>query len=108
MLMEKAGKAFFYIDDLSSNKTQEVTISDYLSVNQEKMMATQPDMMVQFAHFLKSKYEEKGFINPKVRVECYVTLNGSGSKLFIDKNIDLAKQEDSFAHKTWILPFEKH
>lgn len=107
MLMEKGGKAFFYVTDKDNNRQGEAMMNDYLTPNQEKMMATQPDMILQYAHFLKQKYQEQGIMNPEIRVESYVTLNGSGSLLFIDKNIDLTTQNESFRHKWWVLPFEK-
>ncbi len=108
MLMEKAGKAFFYVTDKDTQQSGEAMITNYLTPNQEKMMATQPDMILQYAHFLKQKYQEQGIKNPEIRVESYVTLNGSGSRLFIDKTIDLTEINDSFSNKTWILPFEKN
>ncbi|HET6227193.1 MAG TPA: HTTM domain-containing protein [Bacteroidia bacterium] len=107
MLMEKAGKAFFYVRDPATGRSGETMMDNDLTVNQEKMMGTQPDMILQYAHYLKKKYQAQGIANPEIRVECYVTLNGSGSRLFIDKTVDLAKQEDSFKNKNWILPFEK-
>lgn len=108
MLMEKAGKAFFYVRDPETNRTGETMMDNDLTVNQEKMMATQPDMILQYAHFLKEKYQKQGIKNPEIRVECFVTLNGSGSRLFIDKTVDLTKEEESFGPKKWILPFEEN
>lgn len=108
MLMEKAGKAFFYVTDPATGRSGETMMDNDLTVNQEKMMATQPDMILQYAHYLKQKYQAQGIANPEIRVECYVTLNGSGSRLFIDKTVDLTKEEESFKNKTWILPFEAH
>lgn len=105
MLMEKAGKAFFYVTEKNTQQSGEVMVNDYLTANQEKMMATQPDMILQYAHFLKKKYREKGIKNPEIRVECYVTLNGSGSRLFINKNVDLTTIEESFRNKWWIITF---
>ena len=107
MLMEKAGKAFFYVTDKATKKSGEVMMNDYLTPNQEKMMATQPDMILQYAHFLKEKQQQQGMKDPEIRVSCYVTLNGSGSRLFIDKELDLTTQKESFENKEWILPFEK-
>lgn len=107
MLMEKAGTAFFYVKDPETGRESEVMACDYLTKNQEKMMSTQPDMIVQFAHYLKEKYEGSGIRNPQVRVESYVTLNGSGSRLFIDSTIDLTKEKDNFSHKKWVLPFKE-
>ncbi|MBX9850272.1 MAG: HTTM domain-containing protein [Cytophagaceae bacterium] len=108
MLMEKGGTAFFYVKDPETGKQCEVTNCDYLTPNQEKMMSTQPDMILQFAHFLKEEYKRKGIKDPVINVESYVTLNGRGSRLFIDSNTDLSKEEESFLPKSWILPFNEN
>jgi hypothetical protein len=47
-------------------------------------MSFQPDMILQFAHFLENEYQKKGIENPIVRAEVYVTLNGRKSELLID------------------------
>lgn len=106
MLMEKAGTAFFYVVDSKTKRRIEVDNKDFLTKNQEKMMATQPDMILQYAHYLGAYYQAKGLVHPKVFVESYVNLNGSGSKLFIDTTVDLMKVEDSFKHKSFILSNE--
>jgi hypothetical protein len=65
MLMEKAGTVFFYVTDPATGREGEVTNRDFLTPNQEKMMATQPDMILQFAHFLADHYRRQGITNPK-------------------------------------------
>ncbi len=106
MLMEKAGTAFFYVRDAKTGRESEVMNSMYLTPMQEKMVATQPDMMVDYAHFLKKEYTRLGFENPTVRTECYVTLNGRGSTLIADPQTDLSTQTNNpFLAKTWILPY---
>ena len=50
MLVDKSGTAFFTVVD-ESGKSWEVYPSDYLTPQQEKQMAYQPDMILQFAHF---------------------------------------------------------
>lgn len=107
MLMEKGGTAFFYVKDATTGNKSEVVNSMYLTHQQEKMMATQPDMILQFAHFLAEDFKRNGYTNPQVRVESYVTLNGSGTKPFINSSIDLTKENESFVSKKWILPFEE-
>ena len=105
MLMEKTGSAFFYVHDARTGRESEVMNSMYLTPMQEKMVATQPDMLVDYAHFLKEEYTRLGFENPTVRTECYVTLNGSGSRLIVDPHVDLSAQTNNpFSNKTWILP----
>jgi hypothetical protein len=106
MLMEKAGTAFFYVRDEKSGRESEVMNSMFLTPMQEKMMSTQPDMMVDYARFLKEEYRRMGYTEPTVRAECYVTLNGEGSRLIVDPNIDLAVQSNNpFAVKNWIIPY---
>jgi hypothetical protein len=104
MLMEKAGKAFFYVKDPNQPGKVEVRNSDYLTPLQEKMMATQPDMIIQYAHFLEAEYQKQGIAHPIIQADIYVSINGKGSRLFIDPELDLTTVETGFANKTWILP----
>ena len=108
MLMEKGGTAFFYVKDPVSGRRSEVINSRYLTYFQETQMATQPDMILQYAHFLAAEYEKKGIKNPIVTAQSYVTLNGSGSCLYIDSSVNLAAEQESFGHKKWILPFHEN
>jgi len=109
MLMEKAGYTTFTIKDGHSEKKEWVNNMDFLTPQQEKMMSTQPDMILQYAHYLAAVYTKKGFQNPIVNCTSKVALNGKRSQLFIDPNVDLAKEERGFHHKKWIIPqsFEK-
>jgi hypothetical protein len=78
-------------------------------------MATQPDMILQFAHLLKETYQNKtisinGIMhtikNPKIFCEGYVSLNGRPSQPFLDQRIDLSKQPYNLSHRNWVLPFQ--
>ncbi|WP_130735834.1 HTTM domain-containing protein [Flavobacterium sp. J27] len=106
MLMEKAGYAQFYVTDATTKQKKVIDNSRFLTPFQEKQMAFQPDFILEYAHFLHNYYQKTGVNNPIVTVDSYVALNGRLSKRYIDPNIDLAKQYESFQHKTWILPFE--
>jgi hypothetical protein len=106
MLMEKAGTATFYVKDTKSGREGIVDNREFLNAHQEKQMAMQPDMILQFAHFLGQHYEKKGVYKPQVRAEVFVTLNARPSKLLIDPNRDLLKEADTFAQKDWIVHYE--
>lgn len=108
MLMEKSGIAFFYIKEPTSRRKFEVDNKEYLTPQQDKMMSTQPDMILRYAHYLKEVYVKKGIVNPEVHAECYVALNGERSKLFIDSAVDLSRQQLSFKHYDWVLPYDTH
>ncbi|PLK44952.1 HTTM domain-containing protein [Emticicia sp. TH156] len=104
MLMEKAGYAQFTIKD-ASGKQMVVNNHDFLSPLQEKMMSTQPDMLLQYAHLLRDYYTLHGFESPQVYVDSYVSLNGRLGKPLVSPATDLAREQDSFQPKLWILPF---
>ena len=104
MLMEKAGYVVFHIYDPVSGKMEQANNFTYLTQTQEKQMSTQPDMILQFAHYLKEKYQEKGFIEPHITAESYVTLNGRRSRPFIDPAVNLVEIKEGWKHKEWILP----
>ncbi len=104
MLMEKAGYAQFLVK-AADGKQLMVDNKEFLTPLQEKMMSTQPDMILQYAHILRDHYSQQGYRNVQVYVDSYVALNGRLGKPLIDPRTDLAKQHDSFDHKPWILTF---
>lgn len=106
MLMEKAGYINYLVKDPVSQKSFEVEPSDFLSPNQEKQLSTQPDLILQFAHFLKEKYQHELKIEPEIYANCFVNLQNKGTIRFINPNTDLSKIKESFKPKTWILPYE--
>jgi len=108
MLMEKNAYTTFVVKD-KTGKIAEVRNKEYLTPQQDKMMSTQPDMILQFAHFLADEYNKnKGFIEAEVYADSYAALNGHPSQPFIDNTVDLAKQPVNFAPKNWILPFQQN
>lgn len=105
MLMEKTGYAQFKVVDPESGERFFVDNLKFLTPLQEKQMATQPDFILEYAHFLKEYYMRQGVSNPKIYVESYAALNGRKSQPFIDPEVDLTTVSPSLKHKNWILPF---
>ncbi len=108
MLMEKAGTATFYVKDGEDGREGSVINHQFLNAHQEKQMAMQPDLILQFAHYLKDHYKNKGMENPIVRAEVWVTLNSRPAQLLIDPKVDLTQETDNWVSKDWILPFKEH
>jgi Vitamin K-dependent gamma-carboxylase len=106
MLMEKAGYIQFRVVDSNTGKTAYINNREHLTAFQEKQMSFQPDFILEYAHYLHDLYAAKGMAAPQVYAESYVALNGRLSAPYIDPNVNLAKEYESFAHKTWILPFK--
>ncbi len=106
MLTEKAGYAEFRVVDTEKNTIHFIDNKEYLTATQEKQMGFQPDLILQYAHFLGDHFNGKGIDQPQVFVDSYVTLNGRLSKRFIDPSINLYPIKESCKHKDWILPFK--
>ena len=117
MLIEKVGYAQFYVHEPKSGRKKLINTNNFLTGQQEKMMATQPDMILQFAHHLRDHYSdttiierngEKIYLNkPKITAEVHVGLFNKGSKLFIDPNVNLSAIKRGYHPKSWILEYEK-
>jgi hypothetical protein len=106
MLMEKMGYAQFVVKDEKTGRVVAVNNNDFLTKNQEKMMATQADFILQYAHHLEQHFKQKGMQQPRVYATVYVTLNGRRSRLYTRQDVNLAAEYDSFEHKNWILPLQ--
>lgn len=107
MLMEKAGAAYFTVKDKKDHSYYEVNNKEFLTPLQEKMMSTQPDMILKYAHYLATTYKKRGVKEPEVYAEVYVSLNGERSKLFIDTTVNLAQQPISWQHYNWVIPYNR-
>lgn len=105
MLMEKAGHATFYVSAPGKPGRTEVTNCEYLTAVQEKMMATQPDLILDFARHIAADYGRRGLANPEVRVHSYVTLNGRGSRLYVDSTVNLAALPRGAGLAPWLRPY---
>lgn len=103
MLMEKNGLCEFRVVDPGTGKTKTVYPHEWLTKQQERMMSSQPDMVLQFAHLLAQKERENGVPKAQVYSDCYVSVNGRGSRRLIDPQTDLAREYENFSHKPWIL-----
>ena len=91
MVMEKNGFTEFVVKDNTSNKRWKEYPSNKLTTIQEKQMSFQPDMIWQYAQYLKETYNKNGFNDISIYVNSKVSLNGRTSRQFIDKSTDLLK-----------------
>lgn len=116
MLMEKVGQATFFVTNPSGGHSLEIDNSAFLTPNQERMMATQPDMLLQFAHHLADVYRDTvveryglalPFTSPEVHATVFVTLNARPHQLYVDARHNLAALPDNLAQRSWLEPFKQ-
>ena len=105
MLNEKAGFATFFLVDRTTDHRQVVYGDQYLSPQQLRHMSYQPDMILQFAHFLAARHAYAGQHDLAVFAEVHVAHNGAPSKLLIDPEQNpLEASRDMFPAR-WILRY---
>lgn len=99
MLIEKTGWVEFRLKDPDSGKSW-VAQDTELTAFQQRMMSTQPDMILQYAHHLLAQNEAR---YPKLEVyaESYASLNGRPSQYLIDPQANLRH----YGHNIWPKPF---
>lgn len=105
MLMEKNGVVEYQVKVKDTGKEFTIRPSDFLTKIQVRQMSFQPDMILQFAHYLHDYYLDAGMGETEIRAECYASVNGHGSQLLIDPTVDLVLQKESFLPKSWITRF---
>ncbi len=104
-LRDKKGETRFFVTDPATGRQWEADPLDYLSPRQARKMQVRPDMILQFAHLLAQRWEQRWKIpGVEVRVDSWVSLNGRERAQMIDPNVDLAKRQMSLLPADWILP----
>ncbi len=106
MLVESAGYTTFFVRDPVSAQRWTIDPDHYLTVTQAKQMSFQPDMILEFAHFIEDEFRTQGYADVEVRVEAYVTYNRRSSRLLIDPDADLTLTAPSIWAKPWILTYD--
>ena len=104
--MEKAGICHMWASEQGTDRFEEIEPGAYLTDLQVRMMSTQPDMILQFAHFLDNELKGRGWSDPEIYADCLVSLQGQRSRPFLNASVDLSQEPRGYDHKTWILPHE--
>lgn len=104
MVMEKYGRAVFTVTDPQDGGAWTVYPGAELTPLQEHMMASQPDMILSYAHHLAARFAARVGHPVQVRAEALVTLNGRPHAPLVDSRVDLAALPDGAAPSRWLLP----
>lgn len=103
MLIEKQGLARFQLVDKTTGEARWVEPRAYLTPLQSHMMATQPDMILQFAHWLAERERQSGR-EVEVRADVHASLNGRRHQPLVDPTVDLAAIDPSEPRERWTRP----
>ena len=104
-LRDKEARFAIYVPNPQTNERWAIDMRQDLTDRQISKMATRPDMMIQYVHFLKGKLEQAGLENPVIQVDSWASLNGLDYEQMIDPTVNLAGAPlNVFAPSPWILP----
>jgi len=105
-LNTKKVKLQYRVVDLDSGR--EFFHSPYLYLTpRQQWLDNIPDMIHQYAHYLKNDFKEHGFDNVAVYAQASASYNNRHFQTYIDPTVDLTRAPHSmFSHAAWIVPFE--
>ena len=106
MLRSKSGITTYIVKDLETQKKEKHSPYKNLSPKQQRLIGTQPDVIWQYAQYLKKEKLKEGK-QVAVYAETYMGLNGRKRQRLIDASVDLANTPwNYFGHKTWLTSFK--
>jgi hypothetical protein len=63
-------------------------------------------MVLEAAQLVADDFRRRGVQDPAVYADSFASLNGRPMQRLIDPRVDLARQHDGLAAKSWILPLQ--
>lgn len=106
-LRVKSAEATFLAFDSKGNPIDLSEFQDRLTYKQAKTMPGRPDMVLQYAHYLRDELRKRGYDDVVIRVKSNVMLNGRDGRPMIDPKANLAAEERTLKHVDWVLPLEE-
>lgn len=103
-LRSKQGEARFHLTDPATGQNWTVDPATHLTLRQVEKMATHPDMILQFSHYLAELSRREGHPGVQVRADVHVSLNGRPPQRLIDPIVNLAAEPRNLRPASWIMP----
>jgi vitamin K-dependent gamma-carboxylase len=101
-LRSKEGFLHFFVEDKKNKSREYVFLAHYLTAKQIRDITGKPDLILQFAHFLKEKYAQEGK-DVAIYAQSFVGLNGREPRHLIRPDVDLAREKRKLGHYDWII-----
>lgn len=101
MIVERGGYAeLTTVDDEGHRALFDATT--LLTPLQQRMLATQPDFLLQMAHHLRDEAAARGE-HVRVYADVWMSINNRPSQRLVDPNVDLAAEQDTPFAYDWVL-----
>lgn len=108
MLRGKSAAIRFYGTDRKSGRTGAIPVRPFLTQRQVEKLGKEPDMILEFSHFLAGELAKQGYDDLEIRALVLVSLNGRKAQLFIDPMVDLVSESRGLWRQyPWIVPLKE-
>ncbi len=105
-LRSKQGRLRVRVTDPATGRTWQADLTSDLTPRQISKMSVRPDMIIQYVHHLRDRLRRQG-IDPVIRVDAQMSLNGRPFQTAIDPTVDLAKEPlRILAPAPWLVPLD--
>lgn len=103
MLRTKYGRGYFIVKDRATGEEEKIRPREQLRRKQARKLFTHPDMILQFAHYLRDQAKAEGR-DVAVYAHIRTSLNDGDMHPYVDATADLAQEEWSLWQPSpWIL-----
>jgi hypothetical protein len=106
LLTETTGSVRYIIKDKQTGKASTPNLPDYLAPFQISHLHERPEMIRQFAHYLKKKYAEEGQ-DVQVFAATRLCLNGRLAQSVVDSSVDLGAEPRPLFHASWVTDLKQ-
>jgi len=107
-LRSKSANIVFDIKTDQLSAADRMEFENSLYSEQARNMAIHPDIIIQFAHFIRDHFQEMGHTNIVINARSQAKLNDRPWQTFIDPKANLALLSRDLKHRNWIVPLESH
>jgi vitamin K-dependent gamma-carboxylase len=104
MLRSKTGEVIFFVQRPKNQHMKVEDVLNHITKRQYQDMVGKPDMILQFAHYLRDYYLHEMHENVSVYASSRISLNGRPKYEMIEPGMDLAKQERTLTPYPWVRP----
>ena len=97
----------FEVKNPDTGETRYADPDDYLNVPQKFKLARNPDMILQYAHYIRDLVIKNAGFTPELLATIKVGINGREYKYLLKPNLDLSKLTTFEESYKWVIPFRE-
>ena len=106
MLVQKNAQMLFEVKNPNTGEKRYADPDDYLNIPQKLKLPRNPDMILQYAHYIRDLVIKNAGFTPELLVTVKVGINGRDYKDLVRPDFDLSKSESFEDSYKWVTPYK--